>query len=107
MGLLLAVATLPCLFGFNLWQAFQPFGKGSCVLDLEDFIVSDNLLPLGALALTIFCGHRIGWGHQAFLEEANAGSGFHFPKFLHAYCQWVLPLLILALWAIGIIKKFC
>lgn len=107
VGLLLMVGTLPCLFGFNLWQSFQPFGEGTCVLDLEDFIVSDNLLPLGALALTIFCGHRIGWGHQAFLEEANAGSGFHFPKFLHAYCRWVLPIIIFALWAIGIIKKFC
>ena len=105
-GILLFVLSLPCILGFNLWKTFQPLGKGSCVLDLEDFIVSDNFLPLGALMITLFCTRRRGWGLQNFLTEANTGSGFNFPRLLSFYITWILPAVILLLWIIGLVKKF-
>ena len=105
-ALLLFLCSLPCIFGFNLWQEFQPLGKGSSILDLEDFIVSDNLLPLGALMITLFCTRKCGWGYGNFLEEANAGSGFHFPHIMRAYIAYVLPVIIFLIWVIGLIKRF-
>ena len=97
-AVLLFVLSLPCILGFNLWKTFQPLGKGSCVLDLEDFIVSDNFLPLGALMITLFCTRRRGWGLQNFLTEANTGSGFNFPRLRSFY--------ILLIWVIGLVKRF-
>ncbi len=105
-GVLLFILSLPCILGFNLWQNFQPLGKGSSVLDLEDFIVSDNFLPLGALLLILFCTRRRGWGIQNFLTEANTGSGFNFPRFLSFYITWILPAVVLLIWIIGIVKRF-
>ena len=61
-GVALAVLSLPCVLGFNVWSSFKPFGEGTCVLDLEDFVVSDVLLSLGALAFSFFCTRRYGWG---------------------------------------------
>lgn len=95
---LLTITSLPCIFGFNLWKDFQPMGKGTCVLDLEDFIISDNLLPLGSIFILFFCTSRYGWGQEKFLEEANAGKGMKFPAFMNGYVKWVLPLIIFALW---------
>ena len=105
-AVLLFVCSLPCIFGFNLWESFQPLGKGSTVLDLEDFIVSDNLLPLGALLITLFCTRKCGWGYRNFLSEANEGSGFHFPHMMRVYIAYVLPVVIFLLWVIGIVKRF-
>lgn len=106
-GAMLAVLSLPCLFGFNIWSSFEPLGKGTCILDLEDFIVSANLLPLGALMLLIFCTRRYGWGLDNFLAEANTGHGIKLPrKFFAFYISWVLPIIIVALWIIGILKQF-
>lgn len=105
-GILLFVLSLPCILGFNLWKTFQPLGKGSCVLDLEDFIVSDNFLPLGALMITLFCTRRRGWGLQNFLTEANTGNGFNFPRLLSFYITWILPVIILLIWVIGLVKRF-
>ncbi len=105
-SILLFVLSLPCIFGFNLWKTFQPLGGGSSVLDLEDFIVSDNFLPLGALLITLFCTRRYGWGYKNFLAEANEGAGFNFPKALGFYITWILPVVILLIWIIGIIKRF-
>ena len=67
--------SLPCVFGFNLLSGFQPLGQGSTILDLEDFIVSNNLLPLGSLVYLLFCTSRYGWGWKNFRKEANAGTG--------------------------------
>ena len=104
--MLLFVLSLPCIFGFNLWKSFQPLGRGSSILDLEDFIVSDNFLPLGAFLITLFCSRRRGWGYRNFLAEANAGSGFNFPKMLEFYITWILPAVILLIWIIGLVKRF-
>ena len=105
-GIILAALSMPCILGFNLWQKFRPLGKDSNVLDLEDFIVSDNLLPLGALYLTIFCTNRFGWGSENFYKELNTGKGWKFPHFFIPYMRWGLPAIILAIWVIGIVKRF-
>lgn len=106
VSMLLFVLSLPCIFGFNLWENFQPFGKGSCVLDLEDFIVSDNLLPLGALLIAIFCTRKSGWGYDGFFREANTGEGFSFPKAAKFYVSWILPAVIFLIWIAGLLKRF-
>lgn len=108
LTVVLPVLSLPCVFGFNLWSAFHPLGADSCVLDLEDFVVSNVLLPLGALAFVIFCTRRYGWGWQNFLAEANAGQGPKIPHLvaLRFYCAYVLPLVIATLFLIGLLSKF-
>jgi len=96
-----ALLSVPCALGFNLWSSLTPLGKGSTVLDLEDFILSANMLPLGALLIVIFCTRRYGWGWRGFLAEADAGRGLKFPAFLHWYLYYVLPLLILLIFVFG------
>ena len=103
--IILSLASLPCVFGFNIWKKFQPMGKGTNVLDLEDFIISDNLLPLGSIFIILFCTSKYGWGEKAFLEEANTGKGMKFPAFMRMYVKWILPLVILALWGHNIYAK--
>ena len=98
--------SLPCIFGFNVWSSFHPFGPESCVLDLEDFVVSDLLLPLGALAFAFYCCHRYGWGWKNFLAEANAGDGPKIPAALRLYCAYVLPLVIATVFVIGLVRRF-
>ena len=105
-GVLLALFSLPCIFGFSIWKQIQPLGKGSTILDFEDFIVSENLLPLGALLLALFCMHRYGWGSENFYTELNTGKGLKFPRFMTWYMKWILPLIILTIWAVGIAKRF-
>ena len=104
----LPLLSLPCVWGFNLWSGFQPLGAGSCVLDLEDFVVSNVLLPLGALAFVLFCTRRYGWGWRNFLDEANAGKGPKVPGFaaLRLYCAYILPLAIAILFLVGLWNKF-
>ena len=105
-SIVLLIASLPCLFGFNLWKNVQPLGKGSTILDLEDFIVSSNLLPLGAMSIVLFCSWRYGWGAERFLAEANTGKGMTFPRWLIPYMKYVLPLLIFGLWVYEYVTKF-
>ena len=104
--ILLMILSLPCVFGFNIWSSFQPLGKGSTILDLEDFIISMNLLPLGAIYLTIFCMNRYGWGKDRCLAEINTGKGIRISKYLLPYITYVIPLIIFAIWLNGLIKKF-
>lgn len=103
---LVALLSLPCVFGFNLWSGFQPLGEGSNVLDLEDFIVSNNLLPLGSMVYLLFCVTKYGWGWDNFIEEANAGKGMKFPKGLRYYVSIVLPLAIIYIFVQGYVSKF-
>jgi len=105
-GVLIGVLALPCVLGFNVWSAFRPLGGDSCVLDLEDFLVSDMLLPLGSLAFAFFCTRRYGWGWDRFLEEANAGEGPRFPASLRVYCAYVIPLVVCAIFVSGILRRF-
>ena len=89
-----------------MFSDFQPFGEGSSVLDFEDFIVSNNLLPLGSLILVLFCTLHSGWGWDNFEKEANTGNGLKLHKFMHFYLRWILPPLIIFLFVVGYIDKF-
>lgn len=101
-----AVLSMPCVLGFNVWSGFMPFGKGSGVLDLEDFLVSNNLLPLGSLIYLLFCTSRYGWGWKNFLKEADTGEGLKFPKWAKFYVSYILPLIVLFIFVQGYISKF-
>ena len=105
-GIGIAALSVPCVLGFNVWSAFQPFGEGSHVLDFEDFLVSDLLLPLGALAFAFYCCHRYGWGWEKFLAEANAGEGVRFPRWARWYCAYGLPLVIATVFVLGLVRRF-
>ncbi|RHP36215.1 sodium-dependent transporter [Lachnotalea sp. AF33-28] len=100
------VLSLPCVFGFNLLSGFQPLGPGSTVFDLEDFIVSNNLLPLGSLVYLMFCVTRYGWGWDSFIKEANTGRGVKFPKWIRIYVTFILPIIVLVIFLQGYISKF-
>ncbi|MEA5004474.1 MAG: sodium-dependent transporter [Christensenella sp.] len=94
---------LPCVLGFNLLSGFAPLGPGSTILDLENFIVSNNLLPLGSLVYLLFCTTRYGWGWEPFIAEANTGRGLMFPSKIQWYCKYVLPFIILYIFVQGYI----
>lgn len=97
------ILSMPCVLGFNVWKSFQPRGTGSTVLDLEDFIVSNLLLPIGSLVFLLFCTSKWGWGFDNFLEEVNTGKGMKFPKFLKAYVSYVIPVMIIIILIMGLI----
>lgn len=103
---LIILLSLPCALGFNLLSDIQPLGAGTTIQDLEDFIVSNNLLPLGSLLYLMFCTHRYGWGWKNFIAEANTGKGKKFPTKLFHYCAYILPLIILVIFFQGYIEKF-
>lgn len=94
--------SLPCALGFNVWSGFQPLGAGTGIMDLEDFFVSNLLLPLGSLVFLLFCTTRYGWGWKNFLEEANTGKGPKMPNWLRGYLTYVLPVLVLIIFVIGV-----
>lgn len=100
------VLSLPCVLGFNLWSNIQPLGKGSCILDLEDFLVSNNLLPLGSLVYLAFCTSRYGWGWDKFIAEADTGKGVAFPKWIRFYATYILPLIVLYIFCNGYYALF-
>lgn len=100
------ILSIPCVLGFNVWGGFMPLGDGSTVLDLEDFIVSNNLLPLGSLVYLAFCTSRYGWGFDNFLAEANAGNGIKFPRAVRFYVSYILPVIVLVIFLQGYWSKF-
>lgn len=104
--IVVCVFSLPCVLGFNLWSGFAPLGEGSTILDLEDFIVSSILLPLGSLACLLFCVTRLGIGYKKFIAEANTGNGLKFPRFMRVYVTYALPVLIVILFLNQIIALF-
>lgn len=105
-GILMVVLSMPCVLGYNVWSAFQPLGAGSTVLDLEDFIVSNFLLPLGSLVYLLFCVSRVGWGFENYRAEANAGEGVKIPKGIRFYVTWILPIFVIIVFLQGLIAKF-
>lgn len=98
--------SLPCVLGFNVWSGFQPFGPGSNVLDLEDFLVSNLWLPLGSLVYLLFCTSRYGWGWKNFQNEANDGGGIKVRDGIRFYVSYILPLIVLVIFVLGIRDKF-
>lgn len=103
-GIAVLVLSVPCALGFNLWADFVPFASGSSVLDLEDFIVSNCCLPLGALCYVLFCVTKKGWGFQNFMKEANAGKGLKLKKWMKPYMTYILPLIIILVFVVGILN---
>ena len=102
-GIAVLILSLPCALGFNLLSGFVPFASGSGVLDLEDFLVSNCFLPLGALCYVLFCVSKKGWGFDNFIKEANTGKGLKMPMWLRPYLTYVLPLIIIVVFVIGIL----
>ena len=102
-GIAVLILSLPCALGFNLLSGFVPFASGSGVLDLEDFLVSNCCLPLGALCYVLFCVSKKGWGFDNFIKEANTGKGLKMPMWLRPYLTYVLPLVIIVVFVIGIL----
>ena len=92
--LIVLIFSLPCVLGFNVWSDVHLI-KGMGILDSEDFLVSNLLLPLGSLIYAVFCVHKYGWGFDNYLEEANTGSGMKMPRWTKNYFKFVLPVLIL------------
>ncbi len=105
-GMILTVLTLPCILGFNVFSGIQPLGTGSTLMDLEDFILSNNLLSLGAITFMLFCCHRFGWGWDKFMTEADSGQGVKFPKWLRFYVTWILPCIVVLVFIQGYVQKF-
>ncbi len=105
-GILLFVLSLPCSLGFNVLSFIQPLGEGTNIMDLEDFLVSNLILPLGSLVIILFCVLKKGWGWDNFLSEANSGKGLKMKKFMKGYMTYVLPVMVFALFVIGMIRAF-
>ena len=100
------VLSMPCVLGFNVWSSVQPLGAGTSIMDLEDFLISDNLLPLGSLVYLLFCVSKKGWGWDNFLAEANEGEGVKFPRSVRGYVTWVLPFIMVLIFIVGYWNRF-
>ena len=98
------VASLPCVLGFNVWSNVTLGGMD--ILSMEDFVVTNLLLPVGSLVYLLFCVTRFGWGFDNYIEECNTGKGMKMPKWLRHYMRYVLPLLILVILVTGIVAIF-
>ena len=101
-GIIILLASVPCVLGYNIWSGFQPRGAGSTIMDLEDFIVSNLLLPGGSLIFLLFCVTKWGWGFDNYLKETNTGKGLKMPRFLRGYVTFVVPVVILLILLLGL-----
>lgn len=102
-GVVVLIASLPCVLGYNVWSSLRLIG-GRDVLDSEDFIVSNLLLPIGSLIYLLFCVTRFGWGFDQYYEECNQGEGLKFSRALKPYFQFVLPVLIVVIILQGLLR---
>jgi len=104
--ILVLVLSVPCVLGFNVLAGFTPFGEGTNIMDLEDFLVSNILLPVGSLVFLLFCTTKYGWGWKKFKKEANIGKGAKVMDWMRGYLTYVLPVLIVILFVMGLINFF-
>lgn len=102
-GILLFLLSVPCCLGFNVLSGFQPLGAGSTILDLEDTVVSNFILPLGSLVFILFCVTKKGWGWDNFVNEANIGKGLKIKRFMKGYMTYVLPVLVMFVFIMGLV----
>lgn len=100
---LITLLSLPCALGFNVLSNIQPLGAGSTILDLEDFIVSQLLLPLVSLVYLLFCTSKYGWGFENYQKEANIGQGMKVPNWMKFYVTIILPIVVIFVFVNGII----
>ena len=98
------ILSIPCVLVFNVWSDVSILGFG--IMDFEDFMVSNNLLPLGSLVYLFFCVSKYGWGWDNFMAEVNQGKGMKFPKWIRIYVTYILPLIVLFIFVQGYISKF-
>ena len=94
---------LPCALGFNVLSGIDPLGAGSTILDLSDLILSQIMLPIGAIVMVLFCVSRRGWGWDNFMSEVNSGNGLMFPARLCTYMTYAVPVIVLILLIIGLV----
>lgn len=98
------ILSMPCVLGCNVWSGFTILGMD--ISGIEDFLVSQNILPLGSLVYLLFCTHKRGWGWNRFLNEANAGDGLSFPNSVRFYVSFILPLIVLFIFVMGYWNQF-
>ena len=103
---LIIVLSMPAILGFGPWSGIQILGEGTNIMDLEDFIISNNILPLGSVVFVIFCASKNGWGWDNFIKEANTRSGLKFPKFIRNYMLWVIPAVVAVIYLKGYYDMF-
>ena len=101
--IVISILSLPCALGFNVLSGIQPLGTGSTILDLEDLIVSQFLLPLGSLVYLLFCTSKYGWGFDNYQKEANIGKGLKVPHWVKFYVTIILPIIVIFVFINGII----
>ena len=106
MGIALFVLSMPCALGFNVLSGITPLGKGTNIMDLEDFIVSNLMLPLGSIVFILFGVTKLGFGWKKFRAEANEGKGLKVPNWMKWYYTILLPVIIFGIFIIGIINYF-
>lgn len=104
--ILIIILSIPAVLGYNVLSGIQPIGANSTIMDLEDFLVSYNLLPLGSLMSVLFCTHNNGWGWNSFITEANTGLGMKFPTWIRFYMTYILPLIIVVIYLKGYYDTF-
>ena len=104
--IIMLVLSLPCALGFNVLSFIQPFGDGTTIMDVEDFIVSNLVLPLGSLVFVLFCTSKKGWGWKNYMAEVNEGKGLKVKNFMYGYMKFVLPVIILGVFAISMYNFF-
>ena len=97
--------SLPCLLGYNVWSHVLPIA-GHDILDSEDFLVSNIMLPLGSLIFILFCTTRYGWGWKKFMDEANEGTGLKVAKWMRPYMTYVLPVIVFVIFVVGLVGFF-
>jgi|SRR5574344_68729 neurotransmitter:Na+ symporter, NSS family len=102
---IVSIISIPCILGFNYWNDIQPLGLNTTILDVEDFILSYNILPLGALVYILFCTRRSGWGFERFVDEVDSGGGLRFPRMLKGYVTYILPVMIIFIYILGYLQK--
>ncbi len=101
-GFVIFVVSIPCILGYVVFTGFHPFGGTSSIMDLEDFIFSNILVPVGALMTVLFCTMKIGWGWKGFLSEANTGKGMKISNSFKGYCKYFLPAVVFFILVAGL-----
>ena len=105
-GILIAVGSIPCALGFNVLSFIQPLREGNCIMDLEDFFVSNLVLPIGSMIITLFCTWKYGWGFDNYMKEVNTGTGLKVPAGLGFYFKYILPCIIGFVVLYGLVTYF-
>lgn len=105
-AMLIIILSMPCVLGYNILSGVQPLGEGSTIMDLEDFLVSNNLLPLGSMGILLFCTRKNGWGWDNFKKEADTGNGIKLPSFMRLLMSYIIPAAIMIIFLKGYYDKF-